>query len=110
MKQTINNSSFHDAFYKMNRGNQFSYQAREALYDYYIELEEETGEETELDIISLCCEWTEYDDNELINEYGYLVDDEEDFEDNDELVAAINEQLQDRTTVLSGNSWVIQNF
>lgn len=72
MKQTINQSQFIDAFASVGRADQsqasersaaFSYEALVALYEYLTERDEETGEETELDPIAICCEWSEYGDS-----------------------------------------------
>ena len=53
---TINSASqFSDMFYNAGRGEQFSYEALEALYEYYNELD------VELDVVGICCEWAEYD-------------------------------------------------
>ncbi len=59
MKQTVNFSQFCDAF-QPDRNEQFSYDGKRALFDYLEEYGESTGEEVELDIIALCCEYTEY--------------------------------------------------
>jgi hypothetical protein len=45
----------------MERDNQFSFEGLDALYDYLEGLEADTGEKIELDVIALCCEYTEYD-------------------------------------------------
>jgi len=75
MKQTINFTNFTDAFANYNRHNQFSYKGKKALFDYLEEYEESTGEEIELDVIALCCEYVEYDSlEEFWQEY-----DKEDF-------------------------------
>jgi len=42
------------------RKNQFTHSAQKALYEYLNDYEEETGENVELDIIALCCEYAEY--------------------------------------------------
>ena len=60
MKITINEIEFTNEFEKMNRGNNFSMEGKKALFEYIEQYEEETGEEIELDIIALCCEYTEY--------------------------------------------------
>ena len=60
MKKTINEIEFINEFEKMNRGNNFSMEGKKALFEYIEQYEEETGEEIELDIIALCCEYTEY--------------------------------------------------
>jgi hypothetical protein len=60
MKQTINEYQFKRAF-ETTRPNNFSYEGLTALYEYLEQYEEETGQEMELDVIGLCCEFTEYD-------------------------------------------------
>lgn len=60
MKQTISFSQFTDAFRGMNRDNHFSYKGMRALFDYLEQYEDDTGEEIELDVIALCCEYSEY--------------------------------------------------
>ena len=44
----------------MGRKNQFSYSGKRALFDWLENLEDETKNEIELDVIALCCEYTEY--------------------------------------------------
>tara|TARA_R100000234_G_C4856630_1_gene117425 strand:- start:7 stop:309 length:303 start_codon:yes stop_codon:yes gene_type:complete len=69
MKQSINEYQFRDAFHKMGRGKQFSYNGLKALYDYLEQLEDEIGEEIELDVIALCCEYAEYKSLEHFQNY-----------------------------------------
>ena len=61
MKQTINEYQFKDAFQECRPDN-FSYEGLTALYDYLEQYEEDTGQEVELDVIAICCEFTEYED------------------------------------------------
>ena len=61
MKQTINEYQFTQAFTDMNRDNNFSYEGKKALYEWLEEYEESTGEEMELDVIAICCDFTEYE-------------------------------------------------
>lgn len=61
MKRTIDEYDFVKAFDDYGRGNNFSRLGRFALYDYLTEYEEETGVEIELDVIVLCCGFTEYE-------------------------------------------------
>ena len=69
MKQTINEYQFKDAFQKC-RPNHFSYEGLTALYEYLEDYEEDTGQEIELDVIGLSCEYTEYEDlKEFQGEY-----------------------------------------
>ena len=71
MKKTVWENEFIDAFEEMGRGNNFSYEGKKALYNYLEDYEEQTGEEIELDIIAICCEYTEYENIEEFNDnYG----------------------------------------
>ena len=116
MKKTIYENDFIDAFNQSEtRRNQFSYDALEWLYQYYIETEDATGEEMELDIIAICCDWTEYEAPELISDYGYLLEDEDADEveqmDEDEKAERIAKLLEDETTVADvGGSWLVMAF
>ena len=60
MKQSINMYAFERAFRNFERDN-FSYEGLKALFEYLEEYEEGTGEEIELDVIALCCEYMECD-------------------------------------------------
>ena len=62
---TINSATeFMDEFTRMGRGEQYSYEALPALFDYYDELEY-----FELHVIADCCEWKEYESEEDALEY-----------------------------------------
>ena len=65
--QAVTASTFHDAFERMGRKDQFSYEGRAALYGYLAELVNDTGEPFELDVIGLCCDFTEYESIEKYN-------------------------------------------
>ena len=59
----IKELTFHDfvqAFENRNRENQFTRAGLYALYDYLEELSEETATPYKLDVIGLCCEFTEF--------------------------------------------------
>tara|TARA_B100000780_G_scaffold101596_1_gene70936 strand:- start:3237 stop:3539 length:303 start_codon:yes stop_codon:yes gene_type:complete len=75
MKQTISFGQFQDAFYNMDRQNQFTYKGKKALFEFLEEYEDNTDEEIELDVIALCCEYVEYDSLEDF----WLEYDKEDF-------------------------------
>lgn len=70
MKTTVNLSDFRDSFHRMNRGSQFSYEALEVLFDYLEECENDTGEEWELDVIAICCDFEESDARSIIEAYS----------------------------------------
>jgi len=70
MKQSINMYDFERAFKNFERDN-FSYDGLKALFEYLEEYEEGTGEEVELDVIALCCDYAEYDSlKEYNDDYG----------------------------------------
>ena len=69
MKQTVYLHDFREAFAKAGRGNQFSYEGLERLYDHLIQYEDDTGEQVELDVIALCCEYSEMTMDEIFNAY-----------------------------------------
>ena len=103
MKQTINEYDFLEAFRRMNRESQFSRAGRFALYEWLVDLEEDAGEEIELDVIALCCEFSEYDNlNEYNEAYGTNHTDE-DYE----------EEINNNTILIHGydeNKFIIQNW
>jgi hypothetical protein len=73
MKQTIGLSQFTDAFMSIRPKN-FTYEGLEILFNGLEEFEEDTNEEIELDVISLCCDYCEMSINEIIEAYGYMMD------------------------------------
>jgi hypothetical protein len=67
----INESAFHDAFRNYGRQEQFCYEGRKALFEYLESLAEGCAEPIELDVIALCCDYSEYADIAEYNEaYG----------------------------------------
>lgn len=59
MKQTIGRYDFIDAFRRAERFDQFGgYAGLALLFGYLENLEEDTGEELELDVIALCCDFS----------------------------------------------------
>ena len=53
---------FRQAFQDYGRGAQFSYNALTALFEWLEELAADTDTPYELDVIALCCEFSEYSD------------------------------------------------
>lgn len=99
MKQEINMYQFERAFVKMNRGEQFSYNGLRALYNYIEEYEEDTGKEVELDVIALCCDYTEYDSlEEFQADYGEKYESIDDISDATALIP------------IDDNAFIIQQF
>jgi len=109
MKQTVNSYDFIDAFHAHDRQEQFSYSGLHALFEYIEQIEEDTGEEIELDVIALCCDFSEYPSaKEAATEQGWEGDTEEEGEGNEEAALA---WLQDRTQVIEhAEGIIIQSF
>ena len=100
MINKINKYSFRQAFIDMGRQNQFSYDGINNLLEYFEEYEDSTGEQIELDVIAICCDFTEYEDlKEFHNEYS-----KEEYPNID--------TLMDYTQVIENNdgSFIIQAF
>lgn len=76
MKQTLNLNQFCNEWNKWDdRKGSFSREGQKALFEYLENYEEETGEEIELDIVALCCEYTEYESlAELQKDYSNIKD------------------------------------
>lgn len=104
--------TFRIAFIDMGRDDQFSREALEALFEYYEELSEDTGEHIELDVIGICCEWCEYEDNDaLFNDYGTAEGLAECDGDMEEYIECIIEELENATQVISlDDSYLVMEF
>ena len=109
MKTTVSYSDFVDAFCTHNRMDQFSYEGLKALFEHLEQYEEDAGEEMELDVVAICCDFSEYSTaTEAATEQGWEADAEADEDDNEE---AALEWLQDQTTVIPHKKGVIvQSF
>ena len=60
--KTIDIYDFRRAFTDYDRADQFSYEGLGALFDWLSEMANDCTEPYELDVIGLCCEFTEYSD------------------------------------------------
>ena len=96
MKTTVSRYDFERAFVDYGRKDQFSYEALGLLFAYLEEYEESTGEEIELDVIALCCEY--YEDTLESIAANYRIDLEG--MDEDEQLETVREYLQDNTLLV----------
>lgn len=94
MKTTVNSSDFIDAFRgREGRYDQMGgYAGLHALFKYLSDYEDSTGEEIELDVIGLCCEWGHFDN--VQEAYAELIGGDAEDEE------AMLEALEDRATVI----------
>ena len=98
MKQSVNIYDFEREFKRFERNN-FSWDGLKALFEYLEEYEEDTGEEMELDVVALCCDYAEYDSlNEYNSDYGTKYSE--------------IDAIQDDTTLIKidDNSFIIQQY
>ena len=103
MKQTINQTQFIDAFQnRITYKDNFSYDGLVVLYEYFDRYEEEAGEEMELDVIAICCEYSEMDTTELLQAYNPLTISNDEFNElsEDVQVKAIEEYLYNETSYI----------
>ena len=119
---TIDNGyQLEQLFKECGRENHFSYEGFNALYDYLDDYSEEVGEPFKVDVIALCCDFTEYSGwDELYNIYSYSYNNEsktfEELEEDNEL-DDFKEWVQDRTIVIEVTDYkndivgiIIQDF
>ncbi len=96
MKQSVNLSAFMDAFHAYKRYDQFGYSALQILFSYLEELESDTGEELELDVIALCCDYSVDSVADIASNYDI---DLSECEDDEERKFAVLGYLQDNTQI-----------
>ena len=102
MKTTVSKYDFERAFVDAERKDQFSYEGRAVLFDYLEQLEEDTGQELELDVIALCCDYAEEMVEDIARNYSIDLNDA-DPEDNDydtQCRAIVRDYLQDNTQLV----------
>lgn len=96
MKQSISFNDFIDAFKAYDRYDSYGYEALKVIFDYLENYEEETGQEIELDVISICCEYSAEDYTDIASNYSIDLESLDD----DEAKNAVIEYLQDNTSYL----------
>jgi hypothetical protein len=94
MKQTISHASqFRDAFRQADRQDQFSYEALNMLYEYF----EDVDPDMELDVIAICCGYSEDTPEAIANDYW---DRDSVPDDEDELRDQVREYLEANTSIV----------
>lgn len=106
--QTVNFYSFSDAFTSSQYKDNFTHEGLRLIFDYLENLSDDTGENIELDVCAICCDYAE-DDLETIAENYDIFEDEE---DEDEKKERVKEYLEKNTYVVgeTGNGFVYQVF
>ena len=116
MKKTLTKNQAVDALLEDDNVN-WSLEGAEALVEYLEEIEKEIGEEIELDVVALRCDYSELKLDEVLENYEMI---EKEFEerkkeeeyDEEELKNLIKEILEDYTVVIEVNkdTVIIQDF
>lgn len=101
MKTTVSRYYFERAFQEAGRENQFSYEGLSVLFDYLEDYEDSTGEEIELDVITLCCDYNEDTVKAIADNYSI---DLSECEDEDEERDTVRDYLNDNTTIAGETS------
>ena len=117
MKKEINVYEFAQEFKEMNR-DYYSRDGYDALFEYYNEFED-----FNLDVIAICCDVSEHDEEELKENNKHLISFDEfkeenkdiyttDEELNEEYLNALVEELEQNTTIikLSNGSFLVWEY
>ena len=107
MKTTVTRYDFHRAF-ETTRPHNFSYAAIGALFDYFEQYENDCKVEIELDVVAICCDYSEDTFAELIRQYNIPIN--SDYGEFEEI--QIVDWMADRTTIIAvlDDSVVYLNF
>lgn len=97
MFQRVTIDDFVQAFKDRGRESNFSRPALYGLFSYLEDYEESTGESVELDVIALCCDYTEAGYNQIVADYGIDV---ERCQDPEAMREAVLSYLEDNTQVV----------
>jgi len=111
MKQTVSHSEATRLIWEVY-DHQFTYAGANELASYYENLEEEIGEDIEIDPVAIACDWDEYGDaEELVEAYGYVLNDDWAEEEDSEKVDAVIEYLRENTDVIEfSGGWLVSAF
>jgi hypothetical protein len=97
MKTSVNFSDFIDAFRRYDRYDGYGYEALKVIFEYLEEYEESTGEEIELDVIAICCDYNVDTPLSIAENYGIEIDVNE---NDDEITQQVKDFLESATIML----------
>jgi len=89
MKTTVNFSEFRDLFQQIRPDN-FSYQGQKILFAHFEEIEDSIGEEIELDVIAICCEFAESDWQTIAADYDSSIELDKDKDEAEQKVQVLD--------------------
>jgi len=97
MKTTVSFYDFREAFRNYDRENSYTREGLMMLFEYFEELEGDIGEEIELDVIAICCD---YDENHWEDVAANYSIDLENHEYEDDKIEAVRDYLSENTTLV----------
>ena len=100
MKTTVDFSDFREAFRNYDRDTSYTREGLMMLFEYFEELEGDIGEEIELDVIAICCEYSEDNPDDIITNYSIDVEGMDD----DEKIEAVRDYLIENTQLVGETS------
>ena len=95
--QTINEHQFREEFREMGRANQFSYDGLGLLFDYLEQVSDDCDQPYELDVIGLCCDYSEDTPLSIAENYGIDIDENE---NDDEIMQQVKDFLATETIMV----------
>jgi hypothetical protein len=88
MKDTVTEYQFIDTMAQKQHG--FSYEGAKALFEYFEQYEQDTGEEMEFDPIAINCDFDEYESLEDVKENYQDIESLEDLQNNTTVIEIPN--------------------
>ena len=88
MKDTVTEYQFIDTMAQKQHG--FSYEGAKALFEYFENLEQDTGEELEFDPVAIRCDFDEYESLEDIKKSYQNIETLEDLQNNTTVIEIPN--------------------
>ena len=109
MIQQVNFSMFCNAFVDMNRDSNFSYEAKKMIYEFL----DENYPNYKLDVIEICCSYSESDITDVLNSYNIDIDELTIDNDEVEIIGLIVDYLSENTSlvgVTQDNKFIYADF
>lgn len=112
--EKIDSSNLYQMACRMNRGDNFGHKGWNAIGDYLENLSDDLGEDVEIDIIGICCDYNMVESaEEFLQEFPDFLDgqgiDADDWQewDEQEQLSAIVEYLSDNSSCVAAESDMI---
>ena len=84
-----NEHQFREEFKQMGRGDQFTHEGLGLLFDYLDQLSDDCGQQIELDVVGICCDYVEDNAYKIAIQYDIDIENLNDDEIIEEVVAIL---------------------